>query len=130
MELNLVSGLGDACLLKRLPFGSKQKKRERLLRLPSHEALEALVNEMHLQSSALRALPPAGLWPEHSKRSWEEACAEFTAQLKAALDDGSELATLQIVLDFSSPAECCFPSWRRGRGSRSAGRRTGPRSHS
>ena len=27
VELNLVSGLGDACLLKRLPFGGKKKKK-------------------------------------------------------------------------------------------------------
>jgi len=84
--------------------------RERLLRVPSHEALEALVKEMHLQSRALRALPPARLWPEHFKRSWEEACADFTAQLKAALDDGSELATLQIVLDFNElPCRVLLP---------------------
>jgi hypothetical protein len=75
--------------------------RERLLRVPSHEALEAVVKEMHLQSRALQALPPARLWPERFKRTWEEACADFTAQLKAALDDGSELARLQIVLDFN-----------------------------
>ena len=43
--------------------------RERLLRVPSHEALEAVVKEMHLQSRALQALPPARLWPEHFKRT-------------------------------------------------------------
>ena len=29
VELNLVSGLGDACLLKRLPFGGKKKKKKK-----------------------------------------------------------------------------------------------------
>ena len=38
MELNLVSGLGDACLLKRLPFGGKKKIAQRLREIDDDDA--------------------------------------------------------------------------------------------
>ena len=75
--------------------------RERLVSVPSDAELEVIAKELHLQSRPLHALPPARLWPAHFTRSWLEATQDFTAQLKAALDDGSDLAMLQIVLDFS-----------------------------
>jgi hypothetical protein len=54
---------------------------------------------MHLESRLLTKIPPARLWPAHYKRRWREVCSDFTGELKAALDDGSDLALLQIFLD-------------------------------
>ena len=86
---------------------TRRALRERLDRMPTDEELLPTLIEMHQQSRALRALPPARLWSPHWVARWTEACQGFTPCLKAALDDGSDLAMLQCVLDLLELPHVC-----------------------
>ena len=96
------------------PPGTRRAVREPLTALPSEDALVDILKSMHVDSRILCRLPPARLWPSHFKRHWREQTKAFTPRLKAALDDGSELALLQILLDllelplltFQEPLTC------------------------
>lgn len=79
--------------------GIRSARRCRLTTTPSDAELRTLLSSMHSQSRKLRALPPSKLWPLHWVEAWQQACKDFTPHLREALDDGSELALLQALLD-------------------------------
>ena len=71
----------------------------RLSTLPTAEGLRNIMATLHEASRPLAHLPPTKLWPRHLTLRWTQACTQFRAVLRAALDGEDELRLMQTTLD-------------------------------
>jgi hypothetical protein len=70
-----------------------------LLNMPSeHETVE-LAKVLYRESRPLRALRPSHMWTDHQTNTWVRACALLGSHITAAIEDGSDLALMQAILD-------------------------------